>query len=95
MQKIADAFEDLRTEGLKVTKTINEVVNWVIADKQAYQEETSELTMENTTTNNTADGGKKSTKAQWRVVACLISDRFEAGSSTKQRLVHPCYIIDF
>lgn len=33
MQKIADAFEELRTEGLKVTKTINEVVNWVIADK--------------------------------------------------------------
>lgn len=45
---------------------------------------------------NTTEGGKKGTvKAQWRVVACLISDRFEAGSSTKQRLVHPCYIIDF
>ena len=33
MQKIAEAFEELRTEGLKVTKTINEVVNWVIVDK--------------------------------------------------------------
>ena len=31
---IAEAFEELRTDGLKVTKTVNEVINWVIADKE-------------------------------------------------------------
>ena len=33
LQQIAQAFEELKTDGLKVTKTINEVVNWLIADK--------------------------------------------------------------
>ena len=33
MQQVAEAFEELRTEGLKVTKTIDDVVNWVIADR--------------------------------------------------------------
>ena len=37
MQKIADAFEELQTDGLKVTKTINEVVNWVVADRELQE----------------------------------------------------------
>ena len=33
MQQIADAFEELRTDGLKVTKTVNEIINWIINDR--------------------------------------------------------------
>ena len=97
MQQVAEAFEELRTEGLKVTKTIDDVVNWVIADRQLL------LEPQPGTDEGTNDGGKKN-KFQWRVVACLVSERFEPGAQqaspskvqlTKQRLVHPCYIIDF
>ena len=42
MQKIADAFEELQTDGLKVTKTINEVVNWVVADREQREIEERE-----------------------------------------------------
>ena len=34
MQMIAEAFEELRTDGLKVTKTVDDVINWVINDKE-------------------------------------------------------------
>ena len=82
LKHIAEAFEELKTEGLKVTKTMNEVVNWVLNDPKLLD------------LVNTPDQKRKG-KAQWRAVACLVSDRFETAPQNKQRLVHPCYIIDF
>jgi len=112
MKDIALAFEELRTDGLKVTKSIDDVVNFVLSDPQllaSCQKETGNANTTETSNNDTTqNSGKKNNmnhKAQWRVVANLVSERFESGSTpqqsvqtaqtTKQRLVHPCYIIDF
>ena len=45
MSQVAQAFEELKTDGLKVTKTIDDVINWVKSDRnllsdQAQTEET-------------------------------------------------------
>ena len=81
MQKISKAFEELQTEGLKVTKSLSEVIQWVIVDQ-------------NLLSGDPLEYHKK--KAQWRVVICLISQQFDQGTGqSKFRLVHPCYIADF
>jgi len=71
LKQIADAFEELKTEGLKVTRTIDEVVNWLTADRKLISQLAS-------------DDASKRNKFQWRVVACLISERFEAGAASVQ-----------
>ena len=35
---ISEAFEELKTDDLRVTKTLNEVIQWVIADQKLEEQ---------------------------------------------------------
>ena len=92
MKDIALAFEELRTDGLKVTKSVDDVVNFVLSDPlllASCQKETGNTTNGDTSNiDTTQNSGKKNmtntNKAQWRVVANLVSERFESGSTPQQ-----------
>ena len=98
LNMISEAFEELKTDGLHITKTLNEVIHWVI-DDQKLDDTVAEPHHSRQDTNTS--GGKR--KSQWRVSICLVSPVFDQGPKSasgelqpyQYRLVHPCYIIDF
>ena len=78
---ISEAFEELKTDDLPITKTLNEVIHWVI-DDQKLDETNAEPHHSRQDTNTS--GGKR--KSQWRVAICLVSPVFDHGTKPAEDL---------
>lgn len=93
MQTITQAFEELKTEGLKVCRSLDQIIEWVIRDKATLREENEQ--------KGILEAPLK--KMQWRSVICLTSEQFKGvqgerimqSNQSVYRLVHPCYIVDY